>query len=121
MDRALTRKGIENILVDPLRYLQLTLDKTREYFMFWPSNNSSQISNLNRMLSFGLYLPFMLLGLGFSVSRWRSFTPLYIFIIIHTSVHLLTWPAPRYRLPVDAVLMVFAGLAISRLALQIKT
>lgn len=120
IDRALTKKGIEFILVDPERYLRLTLDKTLEYFKFWPSSESSRVSNLNRVLSFGLYLPFMLLGLYLSFSRWRSFVPLYLFIVIHTGIHLLSWPAPRYRLSVDAVLMVFAGLALCELARQIK-
>jgi len=121
LDRALTKKGIEFILADPKRYLWLSLDKTLEYFWFWPSPDSSRISNLNRVLSFGLYLPFMLFGLYLSFSRWRSFVVLYLFIIIHTGIHLLSWPAPRYRLPVDAVSMVFAGLAVLELARQFKT
>jgi 4-amino-4-deoxy-L-arabinose transferase-like glycosyltransferase len=119
LDRALTKKGIEFILADPERYVRLTLDKSLEYFKFWPSSDSSQISNLNRVLSFGLYLPFMVLGLGFSVSRWRNFIPLYLFIVIHTGIHLLSWPAPRYRLTVDAVLMIFAAIALIALARQL--
>ena len=121
LDRALTQRGIEYILTDPERYVWLTLDKTLEYFKFWPSSEASRISNLNRVLSFGLYLPFMFLGLCLSLSRWRSFVALYLFILIHTGIHLLSWPAPRYRLSVDAVLMVFAGLAIYELARQIKS
>jgi 4-amino-4-deoxy-L-arabinose transferase-like glycosyltransferase len=120
LDRALTQKGIEYIRNDPQRYLWLTLNKTLEYFKFWPSRESSRISNLNRVLSFGLYLPFMLLGLCLSFPRWRRFVALYLFIVIHTGIHLLSWPAPRYRLPVDAVLMVFAGLALYEMARQIK-
>lgn len=121
LDRALTRRGLGFILADPERYLRLSLDKTLEYFKFWPSSESSLISNLNRVLSFGLYLPFMLLGLYLSFSRWRSFSLLYLFIIIHTGIHLLSWPSPRYRLPVDAVTMVFAGMALLELARQWKT
>jgi hypothetical protein len=112
---------MEFILADPGRYLFLTLNKTLEYFRFWPSSNSSQMSNLNRVLSFGLYLPFMILGLAFSVSRWRNFLPLYLFMVVHTGIHLLSWPSPRYRLPVDAILMVFAGLALLELAKLLKT
>lgn len=121
LDRALTRRGIEFILSDPKRYLWLTLDKTLEYFWFWPSATSSRISNLNRVFSFGLYLPFMLFGLRLSLSRWRSFAILYLFMVIHTGVHLLSWPAPRYRLSVDAVSMVFAALALLELAKQLKS
>jgi len=121
LDRALTRRGLQFILADPERYLRLTLDKTLEYFKFWPSSESGRISNVTRVLSFGLYLPFMLLGLYLSFSRWRNFVPLYLFIVIHTGIHLLSWPAPRYRLSVDAVSMVFASLALLELAKQLKT
>jgi hypothetical protein len=121
LDQALTRKGIEFILADPQRYLWLTLNKTLQYFVFWPSGDSSQMSNLVRVLSFGLYLPFMLLGLCLSFSRWRRFVVLYLFMVIHTGIHLLSWPSLRYRLPVDAVSMVFAGLALFELARQLTT
>lgn len=120
IDRALTRKGLDFILENPKRYIWLNLSKMEEYFRFWPTSDSSRISNLNRVLSFGLYLPFMVLGFGFSVSRWRRFIPLYLFVMIHTGIHLLSWPSPRYRLPVDAVLMVFAALTLLKLAKQMK-
>jgi len=121
LDRALTQRGIDFIISNPTRYLLLTLNKTLEYFRFWPSTDSSGISNLNRVLSFGLYLPFMLLGLGLSVLRWRSFVVLYLFIVVHTGIYLLSWPSPRYRLPVDAVLIVFAGLALLKLSKRFRT
>ena|SRR5690349_5295255 len=121
MDRALTQRGLEFIAADPQRYLQLTLDKTLEFFWFWPSSESSRISNLNRVFSFGLYLPFMLVGLFLSLPRWRNFVVLYLFIFVHTMIHLLSWPAPRYRLTIDAVAMVFAALAVLELARQLKS
>jgi 4-amino-4-deoxy-L-arabinose transferase-like glycosyltransferase len=120
MDRALTRRGIDFILADPERYLWLSLDKTLEFFWFWPSSDSGTLSNLVRVLSFGVYLPFMLLGLYLSFSRWRNFAVLYLFMMIHTGIHLLSWPAPRYRLSVDAVLMVFTGLALLDLSRHVS-
>jgi 4-amino-4-deoxy-L-arabinose transferase-like glycosyltransferase len=119
LDRALTQKALEFISSDLIRYLGLTLNKSLEFFRFWPTEESSLISNLNRVLSFGLAMPFMVAGLILSISRWRSFSILYLFIFIHTGIHLLSWPAPRYRLPVDAVLMVFASLAVLELMRQI--
>jgi 4-amino-4-deoxy-L-arabinose transferase-like glycosyltransferase len=115
MNQALMRRGMQFVLEDPGRYFLLTLDKTLEYFKFWPSSQSSGISNVSRVLSFGLYMPFMLLGLLLSLPRWRRCLPLYLFVVIHTGIHLLSWPAPRYRLPVDAILMPFAGLAVLEL------
>ena len=37
---------------------------------------------------------------------------LYMFIVVYTGIHILTWTLVRYRLPVDAVLVIFAGLAM---------
>jgi hypothetical protein len=45
---------------------------------------------------------------------------LLTFSIIYTSVHLLTWALIRYRLPVDAVLLPFAALALSSLYEQVR-
>jgi len=33
-------------------------------------------------------------------------------MISYAGIHLLTWTLIRYRLPIDAVLLVFAGLAL---------
>jgi hypothetical protein len=41
---------------------------------------------------------------------------MYMFIVIYTGIHVLTWTLIRYRLPVDALLVIFAGLAVVDLA-----
>jgi 4-amino-4-deoxy-L-arabinose transferase-like glycosyltransferase len=115
LNKLLMRDSLRFIMEDPVRYIRLSLDKTLEMFKFWPSSESGMVSNVARVLSFGISLPFMLLGLVLSLSRWRHFIPLYLFALLHTGIHLLSWPAPRYRLPVDAVFMVFVGLAIHQL------
>ena len=46
---------------------------------------------------------------------------LILFIIIYTLIHLLSWALIRYRLPVDAVLLVFAALAFVDLIQRVKT
>jgi len=33
--------------------------------------------------------------------------------LIFSAVHLLSWSLVRYRLPVDAILLIYAGLAVS--------
>jgi 4-amino-4-deoxy-L-arabinose transferase-like glycosyltransferase len=118
LDQALLQKGIEYILADPLRYVQLSLSRIPAYFKFWPEATSSNLSNLSRLVSFGLFLPFMLFGLGLMLNRQRLrlATPLgllLIFMLVYTTIHVLTWTLIRYRLPVDAILLIFAGLALS--------
>jgi 4-amino-4-deoxy-L-arabinose transferase-like glycosyltransferase len=125
LDTALLKKGLGFVVSDPLRYGLLSISRIPAYFTFWPSASSSTISNISRVGSFGLALPFMLAGLYLGLSR-KDYTPQAItriqwlalllgFIVIYTGIHLLTWTLTRYRLPVDAVLLLFAGFALERL------
>ena len=66
----------------------------------------------------------MLYGLWLSVWRcWRGenlqqrayLGLLYLFMVIYTLIHLLSWALIRYRLPVDAILILFAALGLVEL------
>jgi len=124
LDQALLRRGIGFVLDDPVRYVMLSLSRIPPYFMFWPSSQSGLLSNIARVASFGLLWPFMLYGLVLSMMRekgWLQLRPpspitlLYSFVLIYSLIHILTWTLIRYRLPVDAVLILFAGLAVVNL------
>ena len=65
-----------------------------------------------RVLSFGIYLPFFVLGLILSLQVWQRCSLIYLFVIVFSLLHIFTWASIRYRLPIDAALMPFAGLAI---------
>jgi 4-amino-4-deoxy-L-arabinose transferase-like glycosyltransferase len=114
LDRALLQRGLGFIAAEPGRYVILSISRLKDYFMFWPSAESSLVSNLSRLVSFGLLWPFMLYG--FLANLRRSLATetliLYLFVLTYTAIHLLTWALIRYRLPVDAVLLLFAGAAL---------
>jgi hypothetical protein len=119
LDQALLRLGLGFILADPGRYLMLSLSRIPAYFVFWPTGGSSLISNLNRLISFTLAFPFMLAGTVIwllDVRRRRLESEpgalLLLFALVYTLIHLLSWASIRYRLPVDAVLLVFAARAL---------
>lgn len=115
LDSALMARGLAFVVDDPGRYALLSLSRVKTYFMFWPSSDSLALSNVVRVLSFGVALPFMLWGLALGLGRWRSWSLLYLFVLIYTGIHLLSWALVRYRLPVDAVLLVFAAAALEDL------
>ena len=119
-DRVLMQRGIQSIFDDPGRYLLLSASRTADYFMFWPSGESSLLFNLGRVLSFGIFLPLMIVGLWLSRKDWQRYRLLYLFIIFYTVLHLLTWSMIRYRLPVDAVLLLFASLGLFELASRLN-
>jgi hypothetical protein len=115
----LLRIAIQNIFDDFQRYILLSISRIPPYFMFWPSSDSSLISNISRVLSFGIFWPFMLAGMIYAPFSKHlrqkprleaSLTLIYLFIVIYTSIHVLTWTLIRYRLPIDAITIIFAAL-----------
>ena len=131
LDNALMQRGMQFVLDEPLRYLKLCISRLPAHFIFWPLPGSSLASNLTRVGSLGLALPFMLLGtvlwaagpkdpkglqkpLG---SGWPGVVALtlspgfvlQLFAWVYAGVHLLSWAGIRYRLPTDAVLLIFAA------------
>jgi len=141
LDQALLIRGLQFVIQDPIRYIRLSLSRIPIYFNFWPSPNSSLISNISRVTSFGLFFPFMLYGLflvffqqgrrgllsetsspefqSSNTSNFNISSPLFLivlFVLFYTAIHILSWALIRYRLPVDAVLLFFAALALVDIA-----
>jgi hypothetical protein len=132
LDRALMQRGIGFVLAEPGRYLLLSMSRIPDYFEFWPTPDTSLLNNLGRVGSYGVLLPFMLVGIVMALrlagpsaqGGWRNFstTPfalVLIFILIYSILHIFTWAMPRYRLPVDAVTISFAAMALDALALAL--
>lgn len=127
LDQELLKRGLQFVLDDPGRYALLSLSRIPPYFMFWYSSESGMLSNISRIGSFGLFLPFMLYGLFLSVrqnGKQLLAVPaglMVLFTLVYSGVHILTWTLIRYRLPVDAVLIPFAGMALVELAQRMFT
>lgn len=135
LDQALTPRAVQFILDEPGRYLLLSLSRIPIHFQFWPTSDSSLLANAARLLSFGLALPFIIAGLAiFLVQSLRHLrrhprwplrplhTPLetqlairwliFAMIVIYNLLHILTWAKVRYRLPTDALMLLFAAFAL---------
>jgi len=128
LDSELLKRGMQFVFQEPVRYILLSLSRIPVYFMFWPSPHSSILSNISRVGSFGLFLPFMLLGIITTLARKGEkkvniYSPvflIFLFIVIYSLIHIFTWTLIRYRLPVDAVLILFAAVGVSELFLKIQ-
>lgn len=105
----LLRMGIQNVVSRPDEFLLLTLSRLREFFLFWPTADSTLMANLLRVLSFGLILPFALYGFFINLRRFQELTPIYLFIIVHTGIYAVTWTMIRYRIPLDPFFILFAA------------
>lgn len=128
LDQELLKRGFQFVFDDPVRYSLLSFSRIPAYFMFWPSRDSSLLSNLSRVASFGLLWPLMLYGLiqtGWIYVRQHpeqlaSVILLVLFALGYTGLHLLTWALIRYRLPVDAILLIFAGYGLVDLSERVR-
>lgn len=123
LDQALLWRGFQFVLSDPARFILLSISRIPVFFMFWPTAGSGLISNIARVLSFGIFWPFMLYGLvrsfiNLPASAGKKMYMIILlagFAVIYTGIHLVSWALVRYRLPVDMVLIFFAGVAIADL------
>ncbi|MEM8860176.1 MAG: hypothetical protein AAGD96_17735, partial [Chloroflexota bacterium] len=124
LEDELMSRALGFITEDPGRYALLSLSRIPSYFMFWPSENSSTISNISRVLSFGVAFPFVLVGLWLAIKKWDwdLSSPLVLvvmFIGVYTGIHLLSWALVRYRLPIDPIFLMFSSLAVYEIALRL--
>jgi 4-amino-4-deoxy-L-arabinose transferase-like glycosyltransferase len=119
-DRALLGRGLGFVAEDPVRYAFLAVSRVREFVKFWPSPDSGRLSNAARVVSFGLCAPFMVAGLALlmrdrSCRQARANAWLILGVaLVYSLAHVLTWTLVRYRLPVDALLLPVAALAMQR-------
>jgi hypothetical protein len=116
LSNELMRRGLRNVAADPGRFVRLSMCKLVEFYRFWPAPDSSTLNNVARTGSFAVCLPLMVVGLALSLREWRRWLLLYLFIGAYTSVHAVTWPGIRYRMPVDAALVPFAALTVVAVA-----
>ncbi len=126
LDQALLKAGFEFVKEDPGRYIRLSVSRIPVYFNFWPAKDSSLPSNLTRVFSLGIAIPFMIAGIIIWAKRTRR-DEIYLdpglllisFLILYSAVHILSWAQIRYRLPVDAVMLVFAAQAMASIPVKL--
>lgn len=124
LDRALLERGLAFVTDDPGRFVLLSVSRLVDFFKFWPTPESGTLSNISRVGSFGISLPFVIFGFWVewrhawrnqSSNGRRAILLLAAFALLYTLIHLASWTLIRYRLPVDVILLIFAALGIERL------
>jgi 4-amino-4-deoxy-L-arabinose transferase-like glycosyltransferase len=108
----------------PVHYLRLLGEKVlATWYWFEEPNNANFYyarlhSKVLRFLpvSFGLIAPPAIVGLVLALRRFRRCAPLYFIVLINCAVLGVFFVFGRFRLPLVAALLPFAGLALARLA-----
>lgn len=127
LEQALLKLGTGFVFEDPWRFIKLSISRIPEHFIFWPLPTSGKLSNVVRVASLGLALPFAVAGIcAWLVTAFRTRRQieaavlLLLFLLVYSGVHLLTWAGIRYRLPTDPVLLVFAAYALAQLGERLR-
>lgn len=115
----LLRMGVQNVLNQPWDFVMLTLTRLREFFLFWPTADSSLSANLLRAFSFGLIVPFALFGFFANLRRFAELAPIYLLIVVHTGIYAVTWTMIRYRVPLDPFFILFAAYTLQMVYQQL--
>lgn len=115
----LLEMALDNIVHDPANFVMLTLTRLRELFVFWPTADSTLQSNLLRLFSFGLIVPFTLYGLFVNLRRFGELAPIYLFGVIHVGIYAVTWTMVRYRVPLDPFFILFAAYTLHQIYVMV--
>ncbi len=116
-DRALRDAAIDYIVHNPQRFLELAALKFVRIWRIVPVNEAYR-NTATVIISIASFVPLLLLaGLGLFSERhfMRRLSPILIFALGYTGIHMILVGTIRYRLPLEPFLIVFAGAGASYL------
>ncbi|MBA7465680.1 hypothetical protein ES707_00850 [subsurface metagenome] len=115
-----TREALKFIRHNPKYMLKLALWKFLKFWRLYPHTesiytyrHSKTLLILISLLSYGILLPFSIIGIMFSIRKWKQFTFFYGLIVSFTIIHLIVWSQIRYRLPIMPYMLIFAAFSLN--------
>jgi len=103
----------------PARFLVLSLQRLKYYWWLDPSNPLATM--VVYALPWFVLFPLALLGIVLSRRSWRRLSLLCFLLISVTVPYLVTVVEPRYRMPLEPYIILFAAYAVCRVATLKKT
>jgi hypothetical protein len=111
-DKALRAAATQYILENPVRFVELALLKFARLWRPWPYANEYS-SGLVALVTAASFLPILLCAALGCFMAWKrrsqSVTPILLFIVYTTAVHVVTIASLRYRFPMEPFLVVLAA------------
>ena len=111
------RKGLEFVRHNPVTFLKMSIKKLGRLwriFPYWTSGFTNIKYKLISMFSYGLILPFFLIGIFLSIRNWKLVLPLYC-LIVYTSIFCMVFfGTMRFRLPIMPAVIVLASIGINK-------
>jgi 4-amino-4-deoxy-L-arabinose transferase-like glycosyltransferase len=111
-DRLLRTEAFGFIRDDPRRFLRLS---TKKLYYLWSPFPGRLTDHAYRWIKVLFLLPFLSLsaaGMFLTRRSWRRLLPLYAVFLYFSLVHLVLVGGPRFRLPADPFLILFAAVPL---------
>jgi hypothetical protein len=113
-DKMCMERGLEYVREDPGRVASLYVQKLLNFYRFYPDTISRNEFTSSRttwiaLLSSGPMIILGLLGMFLVRRRWLALLPAYVVVILYTLVYPAFTTCVRYRLPLDAYLLLFSS------------
>ncbi len=116
-DRALRDAAVAYIMENPGRFLEMAGAKFLRMWRPWPSNAaySGPLAMVVSVLSFVPVLLLAAIAMVLSRRDVRRLSPILLFGIGYVALHMALVGTIRYRLPLEAFLICFSGVAVAAL------
>lgn len=114
-DRAYYKKGLEFIRQHPAGFFKLSLNKFIRFWRLYPHRiHTVELKHQTiSLLSYGILLPFFLLGLFLGWKKNRKALLLFLLLIYFTIMHMIFVAQIRLRFPIEPYIIIFGALGIN--------
>ena len=116
IDAAKRDRALEELKTNWRKLPHPVLNRAKNFWTFRPDPYDSSLTK-NDLIMFGIWVPTLaLFAVGPFVRSWKRHWPLLTFVLLAFATTLIFWGTPRFRFPVDALLILGAAAGFVDLA-----
>ena len=116
-------EAIKFIIENPARFMELTFKRFLRFFNIIPNHKDDDIYKegiknilinvISAISMIGLYLFSFLALINLDKAKLKRLSPLFVYFIILTGIHLITIASIRYRFPLEFILIILSSFSIN--------
>ncbi len=111
----LLSEGLGFMADDPARTVRFMVTKAGLLFKLTPSNEINRRYAVVSLLSYGVLVPFMVIGAILSLRRWQLTWPLLMWVVMGSASGILVFAGIRLRMRIEPILLLFAAVGVVEL------
>ena len=114
-EERLLSEGLGSMANDPARTARFMVAKAGLLFKLTPSNEINRRYALVSLLSYGVLVPFMVIGAILSLRRWPRTWPLLLWVVMGSASGIIVFAGIRLRMRIEPILLLFAAVGVVEL------